>query len=297
MLVLTILTVVSGKIFRATIRERGEKQVQKITRITTQKKSKNRYNIFLNDGHDEKYGFSVDEAVLIEFKLRKGLDLDNSMIDTLIQKDNVHKSYTQAINFLSYRMRTKKEIYDYLVKKEVEAEHIYQIMGKLEEQNLLDDKLFAEMFVRTRMNTSSKGPLLIKKELMEKGVEAQIAEEAIGIYPYGIQYEKVSKLIEKKWNTAKKDPFRKKIQQLQAALTQKGFTRDVIKDALANVNEEKNQAEEWDAIVFQGEKLVRKHQMKFEGYELRNKVKEALFRKGFSMELINRFFDEHQDDL
>src|SRR5699024_5449048 len=114
----------------------------KIARITTQKKHKNRYNIFLDNGQSEKYGFSVDEAILIEYGLRKGLELDDSMITTLIQKDTLHKSYTQAINFLSFRMRTKKEIYDYLVKKEVDTEHITKIIDKLIAEKLIDDGQF-----------------------------------------------------------------------------------------------------------------------------------------------------------
>ncbi len=41
-----------------------------ITKITTQKKRKDRYNIFV----DEKYAFSVDEEVLLKFHLKKGMD-------------------------------------------------------------------------------------------------------------------------------------------------------------------------------------------------------------------------------
>ncbi|RDW17447.1 recombination regulator RecX [Oceanobacillus chungangensis] len=270
--------------------------MHKITRITTQKKSKDRYNIYLDDGKGEKYGFSVDETVLIEFHLRKNLELDAEMIALLIKKDTLHKSYNQAIHFLSFRMRTKKEVYDYLVKKETEAEHIKEIINKLLENKLIDDKLFAEMFVRTRINTTSKGPMLIKKELIEKGVVASIANEAVQAYPYEVQFEKISKWAEKKLNLKKKESFKKQIQQLQVTLIQKGFTQDVIKDALAEIHEEKDEDEEWNAIVFQGEKLVNKHRRKFEGFELRNKVKESLYRKGFSIELINRFLDESMDE-
>ncbi|MFC3039235.1 recombination regulator RecX [Virgibacillus xinjiangensis] len=268
--------------------------MKKIARITTQKKSKNRYNIFLDDGHGESYGFSVDEALLIEYRLRKGLELDNSMVDTLIQKDTVHKVYTQAIHFLSYRMRTKKEIRDYLVKKEVEPEQVEQIMGRLEKENLVDDRQFAEMFVRTRMNTSSKGPSLIKKELMEKGVAAAIAAEAVEGYPYEVQYEKIRKLIDKKLSQKKKDSFRKQVQNLQASLMQKGFTQDVVKEAFADIQEEKDEDAEWEALVYQGEKLMRKHQMKHEGYALMNKVKEGLFRKGFPMDQIQKFLESRE---
>src|SRR5690606_2091519 len=134
------------------------------------------------------------EAVLVEFHLRKGLELDDSMIETLKKKDNIQKSYLLAINFLSYRMRTKKEMHDYLKKKEVDPEHIKVVIDRLIKEKLIDDKLFAEMFVRTRISTSSKGPLLIKKELVEKGVTNSIAGQAIELYSYDLQYEKVSKL-------------------------------------------------------------------------------------------------------
>ncbi|MEC5424143.1 recombination regulator RecX [Virgibacillus sp. C22-A2] len=270
--------------------------MRKITRITTQKKSKNRYNIFLSEGQDEVYGFSVDEAILIEYKLRKDLELDDSMIDTLVKKDTVHKSYTQAINFLSYRMRTKKEILDYLVKKEVDSEHIKVVIEKLNKEKLIDDKEFADMFVRTRINTTIKGPSLIKKELIEKGVSGSIASEAVEQFTYEIQYEKILKWIEKKVNTKKNDSFQKQVQQLQVTLMQKGFTHDVIKDALADINEEKDDDNEWNALVYQGEKLFRKYQPKMSGYKLHNKMKESLYTKGFAMDMINRFLEENLEE-
>ncbi|WP_087975135.1 recombination regulator RecX [Oceanobacillus rekensis] len=266
--------------------------MRKITRITTQVKNKNRYNIFLNTAKGEEYGFSVDEAILIEYRLRKGLELEDSMITTLVQKDTLHKSYTQAINFLSYRMRSKKEIIDYLVKKEVDGEHIDQIIIKLTNENLIDDEQFANMFVLTRINTSSKGPKLIKKELMDKGVSQVIAESALENYPIEIQYEKIKKLMSKKINSSKKESYKKQVQKLQTTLLQKGFAQAAIKEAFADVYDEKDTDGEWDALVYQGEKLLRKHESKHEGYELRKKVTEGLYRKGFSFEMINKFLTD-----
>lgn len=270
--------------------------MKKITRITTQKKNKNRFNIFLDDGRGEKYGFSVDESVLIEYKLRKNLELDDSMIETLIQKDDLHKSYTLTINFLSYRMRTKKEIHDYLVKKEVDEEHSKQIIDRLIKEGLLDDTMFAEAFVRTRIQGSIKGPKLVKKELIEKGVSAQIATEAIAQYTFDIQLEKITKWIAKKMNHQGKDSFKKQLQQLQVTLMQKGFYQDVIKEAVAELGEEKDDDAEWTAIIKHGDKLFRKHKAKLSGYELQNKVKQGLYSKGFTIDMINQFLDEVEEE-
>ncbi|RLL40344.1 recombination regulator RecX [Oceanobacillus piezotolerans] len=267
--------------------------MKKISRITTQQKRKDRYNIYLTDGQKEDYAFSVDEAILIEFQLRKGLELDKETIEELLEQDNLQKSYLLAINYLSYRMRTVKEMKDYLMKKEIEPNHISVIMERLLNRKLLDDRLFSEMFVQTRINTSIKGPQLIKKELMEKGVSESIAANAITLYPYEIQIEKVHKWVEKKLKPSKKEAFKNQLQKLQVTLMQKGFTQPVIQDALAEVDDKKDETAEWEAVVYQGDKLNRRYQAKHEGYMLQNKIKEGLYRKGFSMDLINRYLEEY----
>ncbi|MCP3033409.1 recombination regulator RecX [Halobacillus sp. A1] len=267
----------------------------KITRITTQKKQKNRYNIFLDRGQGEAYGFSVDEDILIKYRLQKSLELEESTIEALIQKDTIHKTYTQTINFLSYRMRSEKEIRDYLFKHEVDEEHIDEIVQRLYREKLLDDLEFAVALVRTRIQTSSKGPLLVKKELIEKGVDAPKIDEALEHYSFDAQLEKAVKLAEKKLKSTSKKSHREQIQTIQQNLMQKGFYGDVVKEAVSQLPEEEGD-QEWEAVVFQGEKLLRKFERKTEGYELKQKLKSGLYRKGFPIDLIDRFIEEYLVD-
>ncbi|RWZ51299.1 recombination regulator RecX [Halobacillus fulvus] len=267
----------------------------KLTRITTQKKNKNRYNIFLDQGQGESYGFSVDEDVLIQYRLQKNMELDDATIAALIQTDTIHKSYTLAINYLSYRMRSEKEIRDYLREKEVEPEHVDEIIRRLWNEKLIDDQEFANSLVRTRVMTSSKGPLLVKKELIEKGVQAQIAEEALVHYPFNKQYEKAMKFAEKKMKNDGRKSYRQQVQTVQQTLMQKGFQGDVVQEVLANLPKDEDQDAEWEAVVHQGEKLLRKYASKAEGFELKQKIKGGLYRKGFAFDLIDRFLEEYVD--
>ncbi|WP_407272359.1 recombination regulator RecX [Radiobacillus sp. PE A8.2] len=262
-----------------------------ISRITTQKKHKHRYNIFLKQGEDEAYGFSVDEDILIKFHLHKGMELDDQTKQTLIQKDALHKTYTLALHFLSFRMRSKKEIAEYLSKKEVDIEEINVVVQRLEDEGLLDDREFAIAFVRTRMNTTSKGPMLIKRELMEKGVRADIADEALTHYPFELQVEKASKLVDKKLTASRNKSFQQQIIALKQNLMQKGFSGNVLEIVMEDVQEQKDEDAEWDAIVLQGEKIVRKFAKKASGSELKYKVKGSLYQKGFKMDEIERFLE------
>src|SRR5690625_5055961 len=152
-----------------------------ISRITVQKKNKHRYNIFLkaNEQTNESYGFSVEEESLIKFDLRKGRKITGAEIKQLQQFDTMQKAYARSIQYLGYRMRTEKEMRTYLHKLEVDDEQIDVIINRLYDEKLLDDHAFATAFVNMRMNSSTKGPKLVKKELVEKGVSEATASEAI----------------------------------------------------------------------------------------------------------------------
>ncbi|MFB1052137.1 recombination regulator RecX [Paraliobacillus sp. JSM ZJ581] len=265
--------------------------MQKISRITIQKKNKHRYNIFLDQHGNESYGFSVEEDTLIAEHLRKGMKIDQATIDTLIKKDNLHKGYSLSLQYLSYRMRSVKEMYDYLVKKELDETQIQVIIERLKKEKWLDDQLFAVAFVRTKIQTTSKGPLLIKKELIEKGVSSQVAEIGLTYYSFEQQVEKASKLITKKQNRNNKASFRQQLNKIKQSLVQKGFTQEAINKVTGQISHNKDEEQEWEAVVYQGEKALKKMQRKWSGFELQHKVKASLYQKGFSFEVIEKFID------
>ncbi|MFD1067294.1 recombination regulator RecX [Oceanobacillus locisalsi] len=270
--------------------------MQTISRITTQKKQKHRYNIFFNTPAGDKYGFSVDEDILIKFRLEKGMELDDELMKTLQEQDSLHNIYTLTINFLSYRIRSEKEVITHLQKKEVEDEQISVIMQRLKKENLLDDQQFADMFVRSRMNTSSKGPKVIEQELFEKGVNGSIAANALEQYTPALQKQKIQKQLEKKIQQSSKDSFQKQMNQAKNTVMQKGFDQQLVFQAVQGMNQEENTDQEWEALKFQGEKLYRKHVKKYEGFFLKQKMIEGLYRKGFHFDMIQQFIDEYIED-
>lgn len=260
-----------------------------ISRITTQKRNQHRYNVYIHNGEQEEYAFSVDEDLLVQYHLRKGLNINQEKISQLIEQDTVQKAYHQVLNYLSYRMRTKEEVRQYLMKKEVDENHIEQILQKLIDQKLLDDEEFAKLFVHSRIRSSTKGPLLIQKELMNKGIAETIAHQSLNDYTYEIQMEKAKNVVEKRLQKTSKHSFARQLEQSKATLQRKGFTLDVILDVIEQFQDDKDDDAEWHAIQHQGEKLCRKYHKKYSNHELQQKVKQGLYRQGFSIELINKF--------
>src|SRR5699024_6761411 len=97
---------------------------------------------------------------------------------------------------------------------------------------------------------------------------------------------------EKRLKTTKKDSLQKQYQKMQATLMQKGFTYDVISDVMEEVKNNQDTDKEWDALMYHGGKLHRRHGRKYTGIELQEKIEEEVDRQGFPFKQINKIIDE-----
>ncbi|MGM0838605.1 MAG: recombination regulator RecX [Bacillota bacterium] len=263
--------------------------MQKITKISVQQKNKERFNIFL----DEEYAFAVYESTLLKFQLVKGKELDELDIEEILYSDQINKAYLSAVHYLSFRMRTEKEIVVYLKEKEIEPFVIKEIIVKLKEQSYLNDAEFAVAYVRTQVQTTLKGRQVISQELVEKGVSKNTIEDALIEYSEEEELEHAIKLVHKYSPKYKNDAFKIMKQKVEQALMRKGYAFSVIKVAIEEADLAEDDSEEWDAISKQAEKYHRKY-AKLEGYEYKMKMKGALYRKGFTMDLIDRWLEENE---
>lgn len=258
-----------------------------ITKISTQKNATDRYNIFL----DEKFAFGVDEEVLMRFQLGKGKELSELEITQIQYEDEIRKAFNTAINFLSFRMRSESEIRTHLKKKEWEEPVIQAVLLKLNERQYIDDLEFASAYVRTQVNGGKKGPGTIKQELKQKGVADHYIEEALTKYDGEQQIEHAIQLGNKltKQNSSLSERSLK--QKIQQHLMTKGFPSNIISIAMEEIEFEKEDDTEWEALLVQGEKAHRRYKS-LSGYEYKQKMKQVLFRKGFAIEIIDRFLQE-----
>lgn len=262
-----------------------------ITKITTQQKNKDRFNIFMDKGAGEEFAFSVDSDVFIKFQLKKGMEIDEFSLMEIQYQDDIRKAYNLAVNYLARRMRSEKEVKDYLFQKEAEEPVINEVMHKLSAQNFVNDQEFALAYVRTQVNTTDKGPELIKLELKEKGIAEGLLLHALAEYPQVQQIEKASKIAEKFFQKPSKESMKIQKQKLEQMLLRKGYSFEIIHIAVEETDINKNEDEELEAIRHQGIKALRKYSQ-YSGFEFAQKMKQALYRKGFSIDLIEKYLSE-----
>jgi regulatory protein len=265
-----------------------------VTKITTQQKNQDRFNVFMDYGKGEEYAFSVDSDVLIRFNLRKGMELDEFSFLEIQFADDIRKAYNLAVHYLARRMRSEKEIRDYLLQKETDEPIVNEVLHKLTAQKYINDEEYAFSYVRTQVNTTDKGPEVVQLELKDRGIAEDVQKKAMMEYPIEIQIEKATKLCHKNAKKNIKDSQRIARQKLEQLLQRKGYPYEVIQAAIKEADTDKEKDDEMAAIRFQGEKVQRKYHQ-YSGYEYNHKIKQALYRKGFSLELIERYLSEQEE--
>ena len=86
---------------------------RKVVDIQVQKRRKNRRNIYLDDGSV----FGVSEDIFISIPIHIGDTISDQVFNDILESDSKSKIYNSAISLLSYRMRSKSELKDRLIRK------------------------------------------------------------------------------------------------------------------------------------------------------------------------------------
>lgn len=272
----------------------GEYYVIKIVRITTQNNNKERFSIYIDQGNGEEYGFSVDQDVLIEFQLRKGKELTEDELKEILYKDEIKKAFNLTLNFLSYRMRSEKEIRDYLLKKSFHEDVVAVVIYKLRNNQYVNDLEFAKSFVHSRVFNTTKGPLMIRQELQQKGISEKLIQESLEEFPEEKQLEIAMQFAQKNTKQKKALSDYQIKQKIGQALMARGFPQLIVKTVIAELVIEKDEEEQLAAVASQGEKAYRKYSNKYEGWELEQKVKQYLYQRGFTSDDIEAFINRRE---
>lgn len=195
-----------------------------ITKISPAVKTEGRYNVFV----DNEFSFSLDETQLVTLGLKKGDAIDELQLLELKNESDFGKNYIRAVDLISRRLRSEREIRDYARRKQWTEDNTERVIDRLCERGYLNDERFAESFVRSRANTRNFSAKRMKVELQKKGVKPDIITNMLAESDDYDEMAALRKMIAKKIN--KYDDERK----LVAYLARQGFKYDDIKSALVD---------------------------------------------------------------
>nr|NIV91374.1 hypothetical protein [candidate division KSB1 bacterium] len=198
-------------------------------KIETQKKNKNRLNIFL----DDEFAFGLDATVAAKFRIGEGDELTEEQISNLLLTEERKQIKDKAFRYLAGRAHSEKELRTKLNMKGYDNHLTDQVITELKEAKFIDDAEFAVSYARSRLLQNPMGEKLLRHELWQKGVNEELIEQTVlKVYSEESQTDLAKKLFDKRKARYKDltDPQSRK--KMGEFLLRRGFSWEVIKEVL-----------------------------------------------------------------
>lgn len=240
--------------------------------IKYKKGAKGVYKVELDDGRV----LSLYEDVILKFELLLRKEILEKELKAINDYNLECDVYYVALNNIKARFKSTYDLKEFLKKKEYPCELIDKAIEKLLKQGYLNDRSFARSYINNQIITTSKGPLKIEKELLDKKIDREIIKEEIEVIDEEIQLEKINKLISrgiKSNRTRGGFVLKQKICNDLKVLGYEGYLINKVINDYSFDNDNNLARKEY-------EKIYRRLSRKYSGNELESKVREKLYQKG-----------------
>lgn len=210
----------------------------KITSVTRYKGST--YEAELDDGRK----LYLHADIITDFGIHAGMDTDRETLRKVIYASNFRRAYQRALFLLDYRDYTYSEMYKKLVENYKSETLCTAVMKRLTEHGFIDDERYAEKMARRLVEIKHFGYRRSKRELMLKGINEFIADDALE--PYSAAFEEnLMELLRTKHSrylTDRED--RRSIEKVKSALVRYGYDFTEINRAVKEYFENAEEFEE-----------------------------------------------------
>lgn len=232
----------------------------------------------------ETESLDIYDDLIIKYELLLKKNLKEEEFKRLKEENITLEGYYFALKYLSVKERTKKEVEDYLKKKDITSASIKLAIQKLESMGYLNEARYVTFFLNDSLKFSKDGPNKIRQKLKDLGISESSIEQELSKIADSIWKEKMQKLIDKRitMNHSYSEILFKN--KLSAYLYSNGYPREWIVSFLENLEFQKDE----NIIKKEKEKLERKLSRKWSGEQLKMQIRLKLYQKGFSKEEIEK---------
>lgn len=254
-------------------------KIKKIKKISSTK-----YKIDFEDAES----IITYDNVILENNILLKKEIDSDTYIRINNQNSYYEIYNKAVKYIVTKLRSEKEIREYLKKYTEETELINKNVIQLKQEGLLNDERYIKAFVEDKVNLTTWGPYKIERELEKLDMNPDLVKETITKYDSKIFEEKIQKIVSKKEKMNKKDSIYILRQKLERDLFDLGYSKEMIKEHISSIS-----IDETEIIKKEIEKLYRKLSIKYSNQNLYYQLKQKLLQKGFSLDSINEVLENY----
>lgn len=220
---------------------------QKITRIQAVPELPSHQHLFLDDTP-----FLVIHATLIEnFGLRIGLEIEAETIEKILAADEVMRAKNCGLRVIREekegaqteelrppgkpKIYTKNEMHQRLEQEGFSREAVETAVEELIHSGHIRDRKYAENWIARRQKSNPRGKTALKSELLDRGVDREVAEQAVAAVETEDEKQVALELAKKRAKQYKRLPVHVAKRRLHGFLARRGFGTEVVRYVMEQV--------------------------------------------------------------
>jgi len=251
--------------------------------ITKIKKLKgNKYSLTIDN-----YNIVTFDNVILKYNLLYNKIIDEKTYTKILEETKYYEIYDKVEKYVLKKMRSEKQVKEYLDKLNIEPKTIDDIIEKLKKNNILNDKEYCRAFIHDSIFLSKKGINRIRNELLSQNIQKEIIESVLNEFDIDVLDEKLKKLIINKLKSNKKYSSYYLKQKVLNELIKDGYDRDKILNIMKTI-----EISDEFIIEKEFEKTAKKLAIKYQGKEFIDKLRYKMLAKGFTTEKINYLIEQ-----
>lgn len=184
---------------------------------------------------DNEEAMKLDTQMLLLEGIKEGMELTDQQLHELVQKSDARRAQEKALYLLEYRSHSKKELADKIARTAASKEAAQEAANRMEDLGLIDDAKYARDYARSLFLRKKFGSRRVKQELLQKGIDRDLADEILGEYAQLDTDETIYDILSRKYPAFMQDE--KVRRRAVAALQRFGYSFEEIRSAMRTAEE------------------------------------------------------------
>ena len=189
---------------------------------------------------DGAIAFDASDTVILTYGLRREDTIDENKIEEIKAAQLRKEAQLSAVNYISYRPRSSREVLDHLTRKKFSKELAESTVHHFESVSLINNLEFARMFVRDKLRRKPTGKSLLQRQLAAKGIPSSMIDQVLREnISEEDQRNAAKELASRRLRLTKRsmaalDPLKQR-QRLTGYLLRHGFSSEIVQKTIQNL--------------------------------------------------------------
>lgn len=233
--------------------------------------------------------YVLSENIIVSNGIINNALFEEGYFEEILKKNEDEKIIFSVYNYITFKMRSEKEIKDYLEGKGANTALVNKCINDLKNLGYINDYELAKSLMNYIIN-NHKGPKALQIKLKEKGIDDKIIDDVCSLYTSSKQEEVINIIMDSLINKYQNEPVKKQKQKIQEKLIRDGFSSNIVFSIVSSLNLTFNNQDKLEKDALKIKDTLNSIKYKdCNKYEIKNKFINKLLLKGYEYKDINNY--------